>query len=68
MKNIFGLFFVITVLFSSGYAGDIVLQNGLNGYSGCSDAFITNGTKDVPQGAMNFGDQKKLSCDFEHRL
>lgn len=68
MKIILGIFFIVTVFFSTGYGADIVLQNGLNGYSGCLDAFITNGTKDVPQGDMNFGDQTKLSCDFEHRL
>ena len=68
MKRMVGVIFVVTVLFSTVYAADIVLQNGLSGYSGCSDSYITNGTNLAPQGDLNLSDQAKLSCDFEHRL
>ena len=68
MKKKIGQLLVMVLFLLPSYGADIVLQNGVGGYLGCSDAFISNGTKDVPQGDKNFSDQTKIICDFEHRL
>lgn len=43
MKKIINLLFVS--FFLKVFAGEIIIQNGLNGYSGCYDTYITQPNK-----------------------
>jgi len=55
VKRIFAAAVFLTVLAMSGHVAradnvSLVLQNGLNGYSGCTDTYFdTNGTVDSGQ-------------------
>ncbi len=67
-RMLFILCYMLILFSSSLYAVDIVLQNGTGGYSGCDDAFIKNGTADVPTVNNNYGHLKQLNCEYEHRM
>lgn len=55
LKN-YHIFSIAVLIFSAfSFSEEIILQNGLNGYSGCEDSYITEDTKDD-----NFGDENKL--------
>ena len=57
-KNHF-LFPIAVLIFSAFlFSEEIILQNGLNGYSGCEDSYITEDSKD-----SNFGDENALTLE-----
>lgn len=41
----YGLFLVMICFFSIN-AGEIIIQNGLNGYEGCTDSYMTEAGED----------------------
>ena len=45
------------VLFNTAFAfsTEVILQNGLDGYAGCKDSYITEGSKEA-----NYGDENTL--------
>ena len=51
--------FLIFSFVQSIWADEIVLQNGLNGYEGCEDAFLMEDFSD------NFGDRDFLVIEWE---
>jgi len=65
------LVFVLTVLgllcSSIGRADTITLQQGLNGYSGCKDTFVTTPGSYSEDGAgVNYGINRFLILNSEH--
>jgi hypothetical protein len=57
---------LIACSFSAG-GEELVLQNGLNGYSGCVDAHISTG-QDQGLVNSNFGNGQTIICGYHHRL
>lgn len=61
-KKISLLVFLIVALFGISIAEEIVLQQGVDGYAGCTDAVIGK-----PQGYnpnSNYGSSQKLSAEY----
>ncbi len=60
-KNLISLQLILSLLFSI-HAEDVtkVLQNGLNGYSGCTDSYIYRMGADPESVNMNFGSNELL--------
>ena len=54
---IFSFFFI-------SYAEEVILQNGLNGYTGCEDAWVFGAYYDRTQRDKNFGNDSKLTVFY----
>lgn len=62
LNHLIGFIFITVISICSK---EIVLQNGLNGYSGCQDAYIRNGATDVPTDMKNYNNSR-LNCEYVH--
>lgn len=67
----FALPVALSALFAGAMAGEVVLQNGLNEYDGCKDAFISHGGPIYIQEVSltgdhdtNFGNENYLYSNF----
>ena len=57
-------FLCIFVFFFIAFADEVTLQNGLNGYTGCEDAWVFGAYYDRTQRDKNFGNDSKLTVFY----
>lgn len=63
MSKILSIISIATMLFSSiVMANEVVLQNGLNGYSGCDDTYVS----DQSGQNENYGEESMMSLQGYH--
>ena len=67
-KTAFLILMLTTGILVSGasHAATITLQQGLNGYSGCQDSFVTTGAYSEDSAGVNYGINPFLIINSEH--
>lgn len=57
---------VVMLVAGTSRAATITLQQGVNGYSGCQDSFVTTGAYSEDGGGVNYGINRFLIINSEH--